>query len=108
MKKVEARKDAIPGKSRVGMETWLKRMENCTVYQGHARFESSREVRVGSELLSSERIFINVGGRAVVPPMPGLDQIPYLTNSSLMEADFLPTHLVSGCACHVWLQSVQR
>ncbi|HTD21634.1 MAG TPA: FAD-containing oxidoreductase [Terriglobales bacterium] len=104
MKKVKARKDAISGKSRVGMETWLKRMENCTVYQGHARFESPREVRVGSELLSSERIFINVGGRAVVPPMPGLDQISYLTNSSMMEVDFLPSHLVIVGGSYVGLE----
>ena len=94
MKKMKARKDAISGKSRTGIETWLKGTENCTVYQGHARFESAREVRVGDELISSERIFINVGGRAAIPSMPGIDQIAYLTNSSMMEVDFLPDHLV--------------
>jgi len=94
MKKVKARKDAISGKSRTGIETWLKGTKNCTVYQGHARFESAREVRVGDELISSERIFINVGGRAAIPSMPGIDQIAYLTNSSMMEVDFLPDHLV--------------
>ncbi len=94
MKKVKARKDAISGKSRTGIETWLKGTENCTVYQGHARFESPHEVSVAGELLSSERIFINVGGRAVIPSMPGIDQIAYLTNSSMMAVDFLPDHLV--------------
>ncbi|HTC93399.1 MAG TPA: FAD-containing oxidoreductase [Terriglobales bacterium] len=104
MKKVKARKDAISGKSRNNVENWLKNMKNCTVYQGHARLESAREVRVGDELLSSERIFINVGGRAFVPPLPGLDQIMYLTNSSMMEVDFLPPHLVIVGGSYVGLE----
>ncbi len=67
---------------------------NITVLQGHARFESPHEVRVGDELLAAERIFVNVGGRAVVPDMPGVGEIPYLTNSSMMNVDFLPKHLI--------------
>ena len=51
-------------------------MENCTVYDGHARFESPRVVSVGEERITADRIFINVGGRAVVPPMPGLEHDP--------------------------------
>ncbi len=94
MKAVKARKDAISGESRIGLETWLKGMNNCTVYQSHARFESPQQIRVGNELLRSERIFINVGGRAVVPSMPGVDKVPFLTNSSMMYVDFLPKHLV--------------
>src|ERR1051325_1245234 len=68
--RVQARKAAISAQSREGLEGWLKHMENCTVYQGHARLESAREVSVGGERLSSQRIFLNVGGRAVVPDMP--------------------------------------
>jgi len=94
MGRVKARKDAISGKSRIGVETWLKGMKNCTVYQGHARFESPREVSVGADRIAAGQIFINVGGRAAVPEMPGLEQIAYLTNSSMMEIDFLPRHLV--------------
>src|SRR5262249_32831049 len=84
MKRVKARKDEISGKSRTGVEGWLKSMENCTVYEGHARFTSRREVQVGSEMLSAGKIFINVGGRANRPPFPGLDQIQCLNNSSMM------------------------
>jgi pyruvate/2-oxoglutarate dehydrogenase complex dihydrolipoamide dehydrogenase (E3) component len=94
MKAVKSRKDDISGQSRVGVESWLKGLENCTVYEGHARFESAREISVGPERLTAERIFINVGGRAIVPPMPGIDQISYLTNSSMMQVDFLPPHLL--------------
>ena len=104
MKAVKARKDAVVGKSRIGLETWLKSMQNCTVYEGNARFESKKEVRVGSELLSADRIFINVGGRAVVPSLPGVNEIPYLTNSSMMNVDFLPRHLVIVGGSYVGLE----
>ncbi len=94
MKRVSARKAAISAKSRTGVESWLKGMPNCTVFQGHARFESAHEISVDSQRLSASKIFINAGARAATPPMPGLDQIDYLTNSSMMAVDFLPEHLV--------------
>jgi pyruvate/2-oxoglutarate dehydrogenase complex dihydrolipoamide dehydrogenase (E3) component len=94
MKAVKARKDAISGRSRIGVETWLRGLENCTVYRGHARFESPHEVRVGADKLIADRIFINVGGRARTPAIPGLDRVGYLDNSSMMDVDFLPGHLV--------------
>src|SRR6202167_3274681 len=104
MKRVKARKDAISGQSRDGVESSLRKLENCTVYQGHARFESSREVSVGSQRLSAEQIFINVGAHAVVPEMPGLDQVEYLTNSSMMQVDFLPKHLIVVGGSYVGLE----
>jgi pyruvate/2-oxoglutarate dehydrogenase complex dihydrolipoamide dehydrogenase (E3) component len=94
MRAVKARKDAISERARNGVETWLKGIGNCTVYQSHARFESPKEVRVGNELLGSDRVFVNVGGRAVVPSLRGVNEIPYLTNSSMMAVDFVPRHLV--------------
>ncbi len=94
MQLVKSRKDAISGESRTGVESWLRGMANCTVYQGHGRFESAKEVSVGLETLTADRIFINVGGRAVVPDMPGIKEVPYLTNSSIMDVDFLPRHLI--------------
>ena len=94
MKRVKARKDEISGKSNTGVESWLKSMRNCTVYDAQARFVSPHEVSVGSETLTAERIFINVGGRAIVPGIPGLSDVEYLTNSSMMQVDFLPRHLI--------------
>jgi pyruvate/2-oxoglutarate dehydrogenase complex dihydrolipoamide dehydrogenase (E3) component len=94
MKRVKARKDAISGESNQGVESSLRKMPNCTVYQGHARFESPHEVSVGDARLTAGKIFLNVGGRAVTPKIPGLDQIPYLNNSSMMRVDFLPKHLI--------------
>jgi pyruvate/2-oxoglutarate dehydrogenase complex dihydrolipoamide dehydrogenase (E3) component len=104
MRRVKARKDEISGKSRTGVETWLKQMKNCTVFEGHARFESAREVSIGADRISAEKIFINVGGRAIVPDMPGLDQLKYLTNSSMMEVDYLPRHLIVVGGSYVGLE----
>jgi len=94
MERVRARKDEISGQSRTGVETWLRGTQNCTVYQGHARFESPTEVRVADHLLMGQRIFINVGGRATIPALPGVVDTPYLTNSTLLDLDTLPRHLV--------------
>ena len=94
MAAVKARKDAIVAQSNQGVEKWLRGMKNCTVYQGHARFESPRTVRVGDNVLEAGKIFIDVGGRAVVPAVAGLDNVGFLTNSSMMSVDFLPRHLV--------------
>jgi pyruvate/2-oxoglutarate dehydrogenase complex dihydrolipoamide dehydrogenase (E3) component len=94
MKAVKARQDAVVGKSRNNVEGWLRGMPNCTVYTGHARFESEHAVRVGSELLTADQIFLNVGGRAAVPQLPGIDRVKYLTNTSMVDLDFLPQHLV--------------
>ena len=94
MKRVKARKDEISGRSNRGVETWLRTARNVEVIQGHARFESARTVSVNGQLLEAERIFIDVGGRAFAPPIPGLDQVGYLTNSTIMDVDYLPEHLI--------------
>jgi pyruvate/2-oxoglutarate dehydrogenase complex dihydrolipoamide dehydrogenase (E3) component len=94
MKRVKARKDVIVEKSRANLQDWLTKLENCTVFAGHARFESPHEISVGAKHLFADRIFINVGGRASVPQMPGLDAVDFFTNSSLLDVDFLPKHLV--------------
>jgi pyruvate/2-oxoglutarate dehydrogenase complex dihydrolipoamide dehydrogenase (E3) component len=94
MKKVKARKDAIVAKSREGVESWLRGNPNISVYVGQARFESPREISVGNQRLTAEKIFLDVGGRAIAPEMPGVHDIAYLNNSSMMEVDFLPPHLI--------------
>jgi len=107
MRAVKARKDSVVEKSRTSLENWLRGMERCTVIQGHARFESPHEVRVGDEVIQAERIFINVGGRAVVPDMPGIHQVPYLTNTSIMELDTLPRHLIVVGGSYIGLEFAQ-
>ena len=94
MRRVKARKDAVAGAASRGVETWLKGVPNLTVFEGHARFASATTVRVNADVLEAENIFINVGGRALVPPMPGLEQVDYFTNSTIMDVDFLPAHLI--------------
>ncbi|WP_426399640.1 FAD-containing oxidoreductase [Ralstonia sp. R-29] len=104
MQRVKARKDEVSGRSNHGVEQWVRGLEHGTVFQGHARFESARTVRVGDDVLEAERIFINVGGRALVPSMPGLDAVPYLTNSTMMDVDFLPEHLIVIGGSYVGLE----
>ena len=94
MKRVKARKDAVAGLSNKGVERSMRTLENCTVYDGHAHFLAPHEVAVGEAVLKAEKIFLNVGGRASVPPIPGIETVPYLNNSSMMDVDFLPRHLV--------------
>jgi pyruvate/2-oxoglutarate dehydrogenase complex dihydrolipoamide dehydrogenase (E3) component len=107
MKQVKTRKDEISGNSNKGVEQWLRGLKNGAVYHGHGRFESARTVRVNDEVLEAEKIFINVGGRALVPPMPGLDQVRYLTNSSMMDVDFLPEHLIIIGGSYIGLEFAQ-
>ena len=107
MKRVKARMDSVSGKSRTGVESWMRGLANCSVYTGHARFESPREVRVGEALLSAESIFIDVGGRAVAPDFPGIDQVRYLTNSTMLDIDFLPRHLIVVGGSYVGLEFAQ-
>ena len=107
MKAVKARKDAVVGASRNGVERSLRTLKGCTVYAGHARFVGPNEVEVGNDVLKADKIFINVGARAVVPPIPGLDQVPYLTNSSMMDVDFLPPHLIVLGGSYIGLEFAQ-
>lgn len=107
MKAVKARKDAVSGKSKAGVESYLKSLRGCTVYEDHARFRSPREVAVGDKLLSADKVFINVGGRALVPKIEGLDRVHYLTNSSMMDVDFLPRHLIIIGGSYVGLEFAQ-
>ena len=107
MKRVKERKDAVVRRSNEGVEKWLKSTENLIVYEGHARFVGARQLRVGNELLEADKIFINVGGRASVPPLPGLDQVSYLNNSTMMGVDFLPEHLIVVGGSYVGLEFAQ-
>ncbi len=94
MGRVKARKDEVAGASNKGVTAWIEGMEHVTLYRGHARFEDPSTVSVNGESLSAERIFIDVGARARVPDLRGLDEVDYLTNSSMMDVDFLPEHLI--------------
>lgn len=94
MKLVKARKDAIVRSSHDGVEKQLKTTQNIMVFEAQARFEGSHAVRACDQVLQAERIFIDVGGRPSIPPIPGLQDIAYLTNSSMMDVDFLPDHLI--------------
>jgi pyruvate/2-oxoglutarate dehydrogenase complex dihydrolipoamide dehydrogenase (E3) component len=105
MARVKARADTVSGNARAGVEKFLRGMKGCTVVEGHARFEAPDTIRVGEERLSAPRIFINVGGRALVPDFAG--HVPYLTNTSILALDRLPSHLVVVGGSYVGLEFAQ-
>jgi len=107
MKRVKARKDEIVRNSSGGVEQWMEGLKSATVYRGHARFVGRAEVQVGSQVLRGEKIFLDVGGRPLVPNMPGLDTVPYLTNVTMMDLDTVPSHLVVVGGSYVGLEFAQ-
>jgi pyruvate/2-oxoglutarate dehydrogenase complex dihydrolipoamide dehydrogenase (E3) component len=107
MAKVKARKESIMLADRRGVEDWLEGMDGCTVFRGHASFTDPHTLRVGDDVLHADRIFLNVGGRAVVPDIPGLADVDYLTNVSILELDTLPHHLVIVGGSYIALEFAQ-
>ena len=107
MSKVKARKEGIMLADRHGVEAWLDGMKGCTVFRGHARFESPNTLRVDDELIEADRIFLNVGGRAVAPDIRGLADVDYLTNVGILELDTVPEHLVIVGGSYIGLEFAQ-
>jgi pyruvate/2-oxoglutarate dehydrogenase complex dihydrolipoamide dehydrogenase (E3) component len=107
MKAVKARKDAVVAVFHNGVERSLKTLQGCTVYEGHGRFVGGKKVAVNGSELAADQIFINVGARAAIFPISGLDHVPYLTNSSMMDVDFLPAHLVILGGSYIGLEFAQ-
>jgi pyruvate/2-oxoglutarate dehydrogenase complex dihydrolipoamide dehydrogenase (E3) component len=107
MARVKARADAVAANSRTGVEKWVRGMPGCTVIHDHARFEGPDTISVGGERLTASRIFINVGGRAAVPDMPGVVDVPYLTNTSILALDRVPEHLVVIGGSYIGLEFAQ-
>jgi pyruvate/2-oxoglutarate dehydrogenase complex dihydrolipoamide dehydrogenase (E3) component len=107
MKRVHDRARTVTLNARGNLEKWLGGMKGCTVFRGHARFESADIVRVGDDLLTAPKIFLNVGGRANAPDMPGLNDISYLTNVGMMEVEALPKHLVIVGGSYIGLEFAQ-
>jgi len=107
MARVKARKDAIAGASNQGVTSWLEGMEGVTLIRGHARFVGPKQVSVNGETLEADKIFIDVGARARVPEMPGLEEVDYFTKSNMMEVDFLPDHSVIMGGSYIGLEFAQ-
>ncbi|NMM11274.1 MAG: FAD-containing oxidoreductase [Polaromonas sp.] len=107
MARVKARKDAVVKQSNEGVTKWLKSTANLTVIEGHARFVGDHAVAVNGLTLEAPQIFINVGARPLIPAMPGLSEIDYLTSSSVMDVDVLPAHLLIVGGSYIGLEFAQ-
>jgi pyruvate/2-oxoglutarate dehydrogenase complex dihydrolipoamide dehydrogenase (E3) component len=107
MRRVKARKDAVVAESAKGLESWLRGTAGLDLIQGHARFTAADTVMVGEQPLTAPWIMLNVGGRASVPPIPGLDSVPYLTSSSILDLETVPEHLLVLGGSYVGLEFAQ-
>ena len=107
MAAVKARKDRIVGQSVDSLSKWLHETENLTLIWGHARFAGPHSVQVGEQVYEAPKIFINVGGHAVLPDWPGLRNVPVLTNTTMMGLDTLPEHLVVIGGSYIGLEFAQ-
>jgi pyruvate/2-oxoglutarate dehydrogenase complex dihydrolipoamide dehydrogenase (E3) component len=107
MRAVKARKDAVVNESIAGLTTWLQGLPTLTLFREQARFVAPNRVRVGDEELSAPKIFINTGGRPTVPDWPGIHDVPFLTNTSMMALDRLPAHLIVVGGSYIGLEFAQ-
>jgi pyruvate/2-oxoglutarate dehydrogenase complex dihydrolipoamide dehydrogenase (E3) component len=107
MRAVKARKDAVVNQSVMGLTSWLGGMAGVSVIREHGRFIGPNTVRAGGDELEAPQIFINVGGRPSVPEWPGIHEVPFLTNTSMMDVDFLPEHLVIVGGSYIGLEFAQ-
>jgi len=107
MKKVKARMDQVSGESKRNVTAWVEGMGNVDLIRGHAHFVDANTVEVNGDRLTSDKIFIDVGARARVPDMPGLAEVAFLTNSGMMEIDFLPEHLIIIGGSYIGLEFAQ-
>jgi len=107
MAAVKRRKDGIVQQSTNGVTNWIAGMKNVSLIRGHAQFTAPRTIAVDGRVLQAERVFLNVGGRAFVPEIPGVHEVPYLTNTSMMDVDRLPEHLVIIGGSYIGLEFAQ-
>jgi pyruvate/2-oxoglutarate dehydrogenase complex dihydrolipoamide dehydrogenase (E3) component len=107
MRAVKARKDAVVNESIAGLTTWLQGLPTLTLYRDQARFVAPGRLRVGEDELSAPKIFINTGGRPSVPDWPGIHDVPYLTNTTMMAVDFVPAHLIIVGGSYIGLEFAQ-
>jgi len=107
MAKVRDRARKVTLDARNGLQAWLAGMDGVRVIRGQAVFLGPHEIQVGDERLTAPRIFINVGGRAAVPEMPGVHDVPHLDNTSILELDAVPRHLVVVGGSYIGLEFAQ-
>ncbi len=107
MARVRDRAHAISGHSREGLESWIDGMDHVELIRGHAVLDGPNRVLVDGRVLETDRVFINVGARARVPDMPGVDEVDFLTSSSILDLDEVPEHLIVVGGSYIGLEFAQ-
>jgi pyruvate/2-oxoglutarate dehydrogenase complex dihydrolipoamide dehydrogenase (E3) component len=99
MKKVQQRKRDIVDMFRSGSQNGIKKSDGLDLFMGEASFTGpkSLEVRLNNgatQHLSADKIFINTGARPAKPAVDGIESVPTLDSTSIMELDTVPEHLL--------------
>ena len=94
MVRVRQRKRDIVESFRSGSERRITSTSGLDLLRDEARFVGPKTLQVGQDQLTAERIFINTGARPSQPRIPGLDSVPTLNSTSIMELDIVPEHLL--------------
>ncbi|MGE3172678.1 MAG: FAD-containing oxidoreductase [Planctomycetota bacterium] len=105
MRAVHRRMRKISAASNEGLEQWLTGMDGLEVVRGHARFLAKDTVQVGDRVLQAPKIFVNVGGRAVVPA--AFQGAGPLTNVGMLQLEELPEHLLVIGGSYIGLEFAQ-
>lgn len=105
--RIVRRKDEVVARSKSNLTSWLEGMKGLTLVRGGARFEAANRVRVGDDVLTAPKIFVNVGGRPRIPDFPGVSDVPYLTSTSVLALMTLPKHLIVVGGSYVGLEFAQ-
>ena len=99
-----ARMNQVRHGSRDGLTRYLAQKPNVTLVRGWGRFTGPKTVQVGDRSVRGDRVYLNVGARAVVPPIPGLDTVPWLDNVRVLDLERLPEHLIVIGASYIGLE----
>ncbi|MFZ3215630.1 MAG: mercuric reductase [Candidatus Acidiferrales bacterium] len=91
---IVARKNQVVLNFRNGIQKRVDARPTLKLVRGQAQFVAPHQLQVGAELFESDKIFINTGTRPGIPQIPGLDTVPHLTNSTIMQLQQLPEHLL--------------
>jgi pyruvate/2-oxoglutarate dehydrogenase complex dihydrolipoamide dehydrogenase (E3) component len=100
---VKARKDGVVKHSSDSLASWIEGLKNVALIRGHAAFAAPKQISVDGRALAADRIFINVGARAMVP-IPGAKEVAHLTNTTIMDLDCVPEHLLIVGGSYIGLE----
>ena len=102
--RVMERMNGIRNGSREGLRGWLESEEAVTLFSDWGHFVGDKKIAVGDTTITGETVFINVGSRARVPNITGLDAVEWLDNRRILELTQVPDHLIIVGGSYIGLE----